>query len=54
MVLNEKDFNDLLKDRSLMEAMLNPIILDESTQKSNGALIIPLIICVFKKIFIII
>ena len=45
MVLNEKDFNDLLKDRSLMEAMLNPIILDESTQKSNGALIIPLIIC---------
>ena len=24
MVLNEKDFNDLLKDRSLMEAMLNP------------------------------
>ena len=45
LVLNEKDFDELLKNKSLMEAMLKPTILDESIHKSNGALIIPLIIC---------
>ena len=45
ITLNEKDFEGLFKDQSLMEAFLRPVILDESNQKSNGALIIPLVIC---------